>query len=91
MSDKCINLIKIKVFGSKITKKDCYVYRLVRSYCFRENYYFMAVDRVTSSRDSRYWRLLPESYIVGVATLVWKSENMETGKIRWSRVLKAIE
>ena len=51
----------------------------------------MAGDRVTSSRDSRYWGLLPESYIVGVATLIWKSENMETGKIRWSRVLKAIE
>ena len=91
MSDKCISLIKIKVFGRKITEKDCYVYRLVRSYCFRENYYYMAGNRVTSSRDSRYWRLLPESYIVGVATLIWKSENMETGKIRWSRVLKDIE
>ncbi len=64
---------------------------LVRNYCFRENYYFMAGDRVTSSRDSRYWGLLPESYIVGVATLIWKSENMETGKIRWNRVMKAIE
>ena len=82
MSDNCINLIKIKVFGRKITEKDCYVYRLVRSYCFRENYYFMAGDRVTSSRDSRYWGLLPESYIVGVATLIWKSENMETEKMR---------
>ena len=64
---------------------------LIHTYCFKENYYFMAGDRVTSSRDSRYWGLLPESYIVGVATLIWKSENMETGKIRWSRVLKAIE
>ena len=91
MSDNCINLIKIKVFGRKITEKDCYVYRLVRSYYFREKYYYMAGNRVTSSRDSRYWGLLPESYIVGVATLIWKSENMETGKIRWSRVLKAIE
>lgn len=63
---------------------------LVRSYCFCENYYFMAGDRVTSSRDSRYWGLLPEPYIVGVATLIWKSENMETGKMRWNRVLKTI-
>ena len=63
---------------------------LVRNYCFRENYYFMAGDRVTSSRDSRYWGLLPESYIVGIATLIWKSEDMETGKIRWNRVLKSI-
>ena len=63
---------------------------LVRNYCFRENYYFMAGDRVPSSRDSRYWGLLPEPYIVGVATLIWKSENMETGKIRWNRVLKSI-
>lgn len=63
---------------------------LVRSYCFCENYYFMAGDRVTSSRDSRYWGLLPEPYIVGVATLIWKSENTETGKMRWNRVLKTI-
>ena len=64
---------------------------LIHTYCFKENYYFMAGDRVTSSRDSRYWGLLPEPYIVGVATRIWKSVDKETGKIRWDRVMKTIE
>lgn len=64
---------------------------LILSYRFKENYYFMAGDRVTSSRDSRYWGLLPEPYIVGIATLIWKSIDQETGKTRWGRVMKAIE
>jgi len=64
---------------------------LIRSYRFKGNYYFVAGDRVTSSRDSRYWGLLPEPYIVGVATRIWKSVDKETGKMRWVRVMKAIE
>ena len=64
---------------------------LIHTYCFKENYYFMAGDRVTSSRDSRYWGLLPEPYIVGVSTRIWKSVDKETGKIRWDRVMKTIE
>ena len=64
---------------------------LIRSYRFKGNYYFVAGDRVTSSRDSRYWGLLPEPYIVGVATRIWKSVDKETGKMRWGRVMKAIE
>ena len=38
---------------------------LIQSYHFQENYYFVAGDRATSSRNSRYWGLLPEAYIVG--------------------------
>ena len=64
---------------------------LIRSYRFKENYYFVAGDRVTSSRDSRYWGLLPESYIVGIATRIWKSVDKETGEVRWNRAMKAIE
>ena len=64
---------------------------LIQNYCFEKNYYFVAGDRVTSSHDSRYWGLLPESYIVGVATLIWKSVDKETGKIRWDRVMKSIK
>ena len=64
---------------------------LIRTYRFKENNYFMAGDRVTSSRDSRYWGFLPEPYIVGVATRIWNSVDKETGKIRWDRVMKTIE
>ena len=64
---------------------------LIHTYRFNENYYFVTGDRVTSSRDSRYWGLLPEPYIVGVATLIWKSTDSETGELRWDRIMKTLE
>ena len=64
---------------------------LIREYSFQENYYFMGGDYMENSKDSRYWGLLPEPYIVGVATRIWKSVDKSTGKIRWDRVMKRIE
>ena len=61
---------------------------LIQEYCFQENYYFMGGDYMENSKDSRYWGLLPEPYIVGVATRIWKSVDKSTGKIRWDRVMK---
>ena len=64
---------------------------LIQEYRFRENYYFVGGDYMENSKDSRYWGLLPEPYIVGVATRIWKSVDRSTGKIRWDRVMKKIE
>ena len=64
---------------------------LILEYRFRENYYFMGGDNMENSKDSRYWGLLPEPYIVGVATRVWKSVDKSSDKIRWDRVMKRIE
>ena len=64
---------------------------LIQEYRFRENYYFMGGDNMENSKDSRYWGLLPEPYIVGVATRIWKSVDKPTGKTRWDRVMKKIE
>ena len=64
---------------------------LIHEYRFQENYYFMGGDYMENSKDSRYWGLLPEPYIVGVATRIWKSVDKFTGKIRWDRVMKRIE
>lgn len=63
----------------------------ITSYRFCQNYYFMTGDRVMNSQDSRYWGLLPEEFIVGKATFIWKSEELSTGKIRWNRIFKKIE
>ena len=79
--------VKLGLKGDSVLLGDS----LIRTYRFKENYYFMVGDRVTNSRDSRYWGLLPEPYIVGVATRIWKSVDKETGKIRWDRVMKTIE
>ena len=64
---------------------------LIHEYRFRENYYFMGGDYMENSKDSRYWGLLPEPYIVGVATRIWKSVDKYTDEVRWDRVMKKIE
>lgn len=64
--------------------------RPVEGYRFRKNYYFMAGDRGENSRDSRYWGLLPEDYIVGKAWVIWRSTDPSTGKFRRERFLKRI-
>ena len=64
---------------------------LIQEYCFQENYYFVGGDYMENSKDSRYWGLLPESYIVGVATRIWKSVDKWTGEVRWDRMMKKIE
>lgn len=64
---------------------------LVNEYCFRENYYFVAGDRAENSQDSRYWGMLPEPFIVGKATFIWKSVDPMTGHLRWNRIFKRIE
>lgn len=65
--------------------------REIKNYSFRQNYYFMAGDKVMNSQDSRYWGLLPEEFIVGKATLVWKSEEPGTDDIRWNRIWRRID
>ena len=77
-----------------LTREENHVYlgdSLIQEYCFKENYYFVGGDYMENSKDSRYWGLLPEPYIVGVATRIWKSVDKTTGKIRWDRVMKRIE
>ncbi len=64
---------------------------VIRTYRFKENYYFVAGDKVMNSQDSRYWGLLPEPFIVGKAVRIWKSVDRETDKIRWNRIFKKIE
>ncbi len=79
---------------TKLTYKDSIAFlnnKRIKGYCFKSNYYFMAGDFVVDSKDSRYWGLVPEEYIVGKAWLIWKSEDAVTGKFRWDRFLKLID
>lgn len=63
---------------------------VIHKYQFQTNYYFVAGDKGENSQDSRYWGMLPEPYIVGKATLIWKSNDPQTGDIRWNRILNKI-
>ena len=78
---------KLHIRGDSICLGDS----LIREYTFGKNYYFTAGDNVLSSQDSRYWGLLPEEYIVGKATRIFRSINKHTGRERWNRFLKKIE
>ena len=63
---------------------------LINEYRFQKNYYFVMGDNVLDSQDSRFWGLLPEEYIVGKATRIWKSIDKTTGRIRKERMFKKI-
>jgi signal peptidase I len=62
----------------------------ISEYTFKTDCYFVTGDNVLNSQDSRYWGLLPEPFILGVATRIGKSVSPVTDKIRWDRVLKKI-
>jgi hypothetical protein len=56
---------------------------------YRNDYYFIAGDRIFDSNDSRYWGLLPEDFIVGKVSLIWTSKDLQQcGKFRWDRFFK---
>lgn len=55
----------------------------IKSYIFTENYCFAAGDHVIDSKDSRYFGLVPEKFIVGTAGIRWKSHVL-------NRMFKAI-
>lgn len=58
-----------------------------KKHCFQHNYYFMAGDNVLNSKDSRYWGLVPEDYIIGVVSMVTYSINSKSGQLRKDRLL----
>lgn len=64
--------------------------RTIANYIFRDNYYFLGGDNVLGSVDSRFWGLVPEDYVVGVAKMISYSRDKETKKIRWDRMLKRL-
>jgi signal peptidase I len=63
----------------------------LKSYTFKQNYYFMMGDNRHDSLDSRYWGFVPEDHIVGKAVLIWLSVDPYADffhKIRWNRLFK---
>jgi signal peptidase I len=57
-------------------------------YTVQLNYYWMMGDNRHRSQDSRYWGFVPETHIVGRASLIWFS--YESGP-RWKRIFSAIK
>lgn len=58
------------------------------SYTFKYNYYWMMGDNRHASQDSRFWGFVPETHIVGRASMIWFS--WEKGP-RWKRLFRSIK
>lgn len=56
-------------------------------YTFKYNYYWMMGDNRHNSQDSRFWGYVPETNIVGRASLIWFSWDKGP---RWNRFFKPI-
>ncbi len=79
----------LKVTGSDIRIDG----KIVNSYTFKQNYYWMMGDNRHNSEDSRYWGFVPENHIVGKPVFIWLSLNSHgTGlsKIRWERMFTTV-
>ncbi|MBS1638608.1 MAG: signal peptidase I [Bacteroidetes bacterium] len=57
-------------------------------YTFKYNYYWMMGDNRHNSQDSRFWGFVPETHIVGSASLIWFSWD---GGPRWKRMFSVIK
>lgn len=61
-----------------------------KCYEFDENYYFVVGDNVFNSKDSRYFGLLPEPFVVGKAAMILSSEDKFSGRKRKNRYFKTL-
>ncbi len=64
--------------GKKLEWKDSAAFLAgnpIKFYKFAEDYCFAAGDHAIDSRDSRYFGLVPEKFIVGTAGILWKSKD----------------
>ncbi|MFV8373969.1 signal peptidase I [Flavobacterium sp. LB1P62] len=79
----------LKVNGSEIRIDG----KVVDSYTFDQNYYWMMGDNRHNSEDSRYWGYVPEDHIVGKPIFIWLSidpHGKGLNKVRWDRVFTTV-
>ena len=62
----------------------------VRSYTFKENYYFVMGDNRDDSMDSRFWGFVPNENIIGKAILIYWSWDPFIPYSNFSKLVKSI-
>ena len=63
--------------------------KMVNTYTFQKNYYFMMGDNRKATVDSRVWGFVPEENIIGKVQCVLFS-NFKN-KFQWNRLLKSVD
>ncbi len=67
---------------------------IVKTYTFKQDYFFMMGDNRHNSEDSRFWGFVPYDHILGEASFIWFSYDYQEDNIfkaiRWDRFLKII-
>jgi len=58
------------------------------AYTIQYNYYWMMGDNRHRSQDSRFWGFVPETHVVGKASLIWFSWDKGP---RWKRLFNSIK
>lgn len=58
------------------------------TYTLKYNYYWMMGDNRHRSQDSRFWGFVPETHVVGKASLIWFSWDKGP---RWKRLFNGIK
>lgn len=79
----------LKVKGNQILIND----KVVDSYTFTEDYYWMMGDNRHNSQDARMWGFVPFDHVVGKPVLVWMSWDSNAkgiNKIRWNRLFTTV-
>jgi signal peptidase I len=67
--------------------------KIVNSYTFKQDYYWMMGDNRHNSEDSRYWGYVPFDHVVGKPVFIWFSWNTDgkgLSKIRWERLFTTV-
>jgi len=75
----------------KITDDSVFLKEIpVNFHVFKNNYFFMAGDNFPDSRDSRYFGLIPEEFIIGIAPIIIFSRDPITKRTNYHRITKPI-
>ena len=69
--------------------------QVVKSYTFKQDYYWMMGDNRHNSLDSRYWGFVPADHIVGKPIFIWMSidginDGLKNWSIRWDRLFTTV-
>ncbi len=81
----------ISVSGNQISLNG----KVVNSYTFKQDYYWMMGDNRDHSEDSRAWGYVPENHIVGTPIFIWMSfdnftESVTNWRPRWDRIFTTV-